>query len=116
MSNLNSRVARIVAGLAVVSAFAVAPMAAQAADTDVTGTLGAGSLTNTAPAITPFGATLTGIAQTANTDGRHAGTSRTRPAATTATASRSPRPRRPSATPTAPGGTIPRDRRLDADA
>ena len=40
MTHLNSRVARIVAGLAVVTAFAVAPMAAQAADTDATGTTG----------------------------------------------------------------------------
>ncbi len=68
MSNLNSRVARIVAGLAAVTAFAVAPMAAQADDTPVTGTLGAGLLENTAPAITPFGTTLTGIAQTENTE------------------------------------------------
>jgi hypothetical protein len=67
MSHLNSRVARIVAGLAVASAFAVVPMAAQAADTDATGTLSAGLLTNTAPAITPFAATLTGLAQTKNT-------------------------------------------------
>ena len=67
MSHLNSRVARIVAGLAVVSTFAVAPMAAQAADTNATGTLTAGALSNTAPAITAFGATLTGVNQTVNT-------------------------------------------------
>ena len=67
MSHLNSRVARIVAGLAVASAFAVVPMAAQAADTNATGTLTGGSLTNTAPAITPFSATLSGLAQTKNT-------------------------------------------------
>ena len=66
MTHLNSRVARIVAGLAVVSAFAVAPMA-QAADTNATGTLSAGSLTNTAPAITAFSTALTGVNQTVNT-------------------------------------------------
>ena len=69
MTHLNSRVARIVAGLAVVSAFAVAPMAAQAADTNATGTLTAGSLSNTAPAITALGnVALTGVAQTKTTD------------------------------------------------
>jgi len=67
MSILTPRSSRVLAGFAVLSAFAVAPMAAQAADTDATGTLGAGSLTNTAPAITPFTATLTGLAQTENT-------------------------------------------------
>jgi len=70
MTHLNARVARIVAGLAVVSAFAVAPMAAQAAltgDAAVTGTLNAGVLSVTAPTITAFSATLTGIAQTKNT-------------------------------------------------
>lgn len=67
MSHLNSRVARIVAGLAVVSAFGVAPMAAQAATTDATGTLSAGSLSNTAPVITAFSTALTGVNQTVNT-------------------------------------------------
>lgn len=67
MSHLNSRVARIVAGLAVASAFAVAPMAAQAADTAATGTLTGGSLSNNAPAITAFTATLTGVNQTVTT-------------------------------------------------
>jgi putative surface cell wall-binding protein len=66
MSFLTSRAARVAAGLAVVSAFAVAPIAAQAADTTATGTLTGGSLTNTAPAITPFSATLSGVNQTAN--------------------------------------------------
>lgn len=42
-------------------------MAAQAADTDATGTLSAGSLSNTAPAITAFSATLTGVTQTVPT-------------------------------------------------
>jgi hypothetical protein len=39
-------------------------MAAQAADTPLTGTLSAGLLSNTAPAITPFTATLSGVNQT----------------------------------------------------
>jgi len=68
MSILTPRSTRVLAGFAVMSAFAVAPMGAQAADTNATGTLGAGSLTNTAPTITPFAATLTGIAQTRNTE------------------------------------------------
>lgn len=68
MISLNSRVARIVAGLAVASAFAVAPMAAQAATTDATGTLTAGSLSNTAPVITAFSTALTGVNQTVTTD------------------------------------------------
>lgn len=68
MSIFTPRKTRIVAGLAVMTAFAFAPMAAQAADTDATGTLTGGDLTNTAPAITPFTTTLTGIAQTENTE------------------------------------------------
>jgi hypothetical protein len=68
MSHLNSRTKRVVAGLAVLSAFAVAPMAAQADDTAANGTLTGGSLTVVAPDITPFSATLTGIAQTRNTE------------------------------------------------
>ena len=64
---LTPRLPRAAAGLAVLSAFAVVPMAAQAADTAATGTLSAGTLTNTAPAFTPFSATLTGLAQTKNT-------------------------------------------------
>ena len=47
-----------------VSGCALAPMAAQAADTPLTGTLSAGLLSNTAPAITPFTATLSGVNQT----------------------------------------------------
>ncbi len=39
-------------------------MAAQAATTDATGTLSAGSLSNTAPAITAFTGTLSGVNQT----------------------------------------------------
>ncbi|MDX6690311.1 MAG: hypothetical protein QOG15_1768 [Solirubrobacteraceae bacterium] len=67
MSMLNSRLSKVAAGLAVASAFAVAPVASQAADTDATGTLTAGGLTNTAPVITPFGVTLTGFPQGVNT-------------------------------------------------
>jgi hypothetical protein len=68
MSFLASRAARVAAGLVVVSAFAAAPIAAQAVapTTDATGTLTAGSLSNTAPPITPFSATLTGLTQTAH--------------------------------------------------
>ena len=64
---LTPRLTRAAAGLAVLSAFAVVPMAAQAADTAATGTLSAGSLTNTAPAFTPFSATLSGLVQTKHT-------------------------------------------------
>ncbi|MEY2513167.1 MAG: hypothetical protein QOJ89_525 [bacterium] len=68
MSYLNPRSKRVVAGLAVLSAFAVAPMAAQAADsTQATGNLAGGGLVITAPSIAPFGATLTGVAQVADT-------------------------------------------------
>jgi hypothetical protein len=64
---LHPRVTRVAASLAVVSAFAVAPMAAQAADTNATGTLAAGSLSNVAPVIAPFNTTLTGLTQTVDT-------------------------------------------------
>jgi WxL domain surface cell wall-binding len=64
---LHTRVTRVAASLAVVSAFAVAPMTALAANTDATGTLAAGSLTNVAPVIAPFNATLTGLTQTVDT-------------------------------------------------
>ena len=64
--SLTPRVSRVVAGMAVLGAFAVVPFAAQAADTNATGTLSAGSLSNTAPVITPFTATLTGDNQTVN--------------------------------------------------
>jgi WxL domain surface cell wall-binding len=50
----------------VASAFAVAPVAAQA-DTTAQGLLTAGSLVETAPAITAFPTTLTGATQTVNT-------------------------------------------------
>jgi hypothetical protein len=68
MSFLNQRLARVTAGVAVVSALAVAPMAAQAADTTVTGVLTPGALSLTTPAITALGSVaLTGITQTKNT-------------------------------------------------
>jgi hypothetical protein len=60
---LNPRVARIAAGVAVVSGFAVVPMVAQADTTVATGTIGAGALSEVAPAITPFTASLTGVSQ-----------------------------------------------------
>ena len=62
------RTTRVSAGIAVLAVFAASSAAAQAADTDATGLLSAGALTNTAPAITPFGATLTGVNQTVTTD------------------------------------------------
>lgn len=64
MSFLNSRVSWLAAGVVAVSGCALAPMAAQGADTPLTGTLSAGLLSNTAPAITPFTATLSGVNQT----------------------------------------------------
>lgn len=54
-------VARVVPGAVVVAALAALPLSARAADTNVTGTLTGGLLTNTAPAITPFSAALTGV-------------------------------------------------------
>jgi hypothetical protein len=63
------RVSRVNVGFAVVAAVAAFPMVAQAgtADTELAGTLSAGSLTNTAPAIASFGATLTGVTQDVTT-------------------------------------------------
>jgi hypothetical protein len=58
------RLTRAAIGLAAVSAFALVPVAAQAADTTATGTLTGGSLSVTAPVITPFTTTLTGATQT----------------------------------------------------
>lgn len=63
----SSRIPRVAAGLAVLATIAAVPVAAQAADTDATGTLTGGGLSNTAPAITPFAATLTGVTQTVTT-------------------------------------------------
>jgi hypothetical protein len=64
MSFLNSRVSWLAAGAVAISGCALAPMAALGADTPLTGTLSAGLLSNTAPAITPFTATLSGVNQT----------------------------------------------------
>jgi len=50
--------------MAVLAAFAIVPVAAQAATTTATGTLTTGSLSVTAPAITAFSAALTGSTQT----------------------------------------------------
>jgi hypothetical protein len=61
------RLTRAAIGLAAVSAFALAPMAAQADGTTATGTLTAGALSEVAPAITPFTAALTGITRTVST-------------------------------------------------
>jgi hypothetical protein len=58
---------RAAVALGMVCAFAAAPMVAQAADTNATGTLSAGGLSVAAPPITPFTATLTGVNQTVNT-------------------------------------------------
>ena len=49
-------------------AFAVLPVMAHAADTDATGTLTTGGLSNTAPAITPFNYQLTGSTATVTTN------------------------------------------------
>jgi hypothetical protein len=51
----------------VAPALAVAPIAAQAAATQATGTPTGGSVSNTAPAISPFTATLSGVNQTVDT-------------------------------------------------
>jgi hypothetical protein len=64
---MQPRIAAVAAALAVTSAIAIAPMAAQAADTDAVGTLAGGALSNTAPPITAFNATLTGVTQTVRT-------------------------------------------------
>src|ERR1019366_5378567 len=67
MSFSNLRVLRVAAGLAVLSAFAVLPIAAQAAESNLEATLSGGALSNTAPTITPFAATLSGVTQTITT-------------------------------------------------
>jgi hypothetical protein len=66
---LSSRVVlrRAAVALGTAAAFAVAPIAAQATNTNATGTLTAGSVSNTAPVITPFTAVLTGVDQTVHT-------------------------------------------------
>lgn len=63
----NPRIVRVATGLLVASAFAVVPVAAQAAANDADGTLTPGVLSNTAPVITPFTAGLTGVSQTVDT-------------------------------------------------
>ncbi len=63
----NPRVVRVATGVLVASAFAVVPVAANAAANDADGTLTAGALSNTAPVITPFATGLTGISQTVDT-------------------------------------------------
>ena len=54
---------RAAVGLAVVGAFAVAPIAAHATTTQATGTLTAGGLTVAAPGISTFDVPLTGVTQ-----------------------------------------------------
>jgi hypothetical protein len=63
MSFLNSRASWLAAGVVAVSGCALAPMAALGADTPLTGTLSGGLLSNNAPEITPFTATLSGVNQ-----------------------------------------------------
>jgi hypothetical protein len=58
---------RSAVALGVAAAFAAAPIVAQAATTQATGTLTGGSVSNTAPAISPFTAVLTGVDQTVDT-------------------------------------------------
>ncbi len=62
------RIMRAAIGLAAMSAFALAPMAAQAASADLAGTLTGGPLTNSAPALTAFSVDLTGVAQDVYTE------------------------------------------------
>jgi hypothetical protein len=61
------RGSRIIAGLFVAGAFAAVPMVAQADSTTALGTLSAGGLSVSAPAITPFTAGLTGVNQVVHT-------------------------------------------------
>src|SRR6202161_4149380 len=65
--SLTPWVERLAGGMVVLGAFAMVPLAAQSATTSATGTLSAGSLSNTAPVIAPFTATLTGDNQTVTT-------------------------------------------------
>jgi hypothetical protein len=68
MSKLSiSRGWRILAGLVVASAFAVAPMAARSAPGDLDGTLTAGSLTVSTPTLGNVNTTLNGANQTIDT-------------------------------------------------
>src|ERR1019366_3628866 len=112
MSFSNLRVLRVAAGLAVLSAFAVLPIAAQAAESNLEGTLSGGAPSNTAPTITPFAATLSGVTQTITTKvgawevtdatGSNAGYSVT-VAATAPTVGGSPAPFPPAPAPAAAG-------------
>ena len=72
LKRLTPHILQITAGLAMLCAFAVAPVAAQASEsesktTEAKYTLEGGPLTITAPAIAPFTATLKGTAQVAKT-------------------------------------------------
>jgi hypothetical protein len=64
--SITPRVSRVIAGLVVASAFAAAPVAAQAATTQAQGLLTGGALTNSAPSIAPLDTALTGVTQTVN--------------------------------------------------
>jgi hypothetical protein len=65
---LTCRGARAAASITALCILAAAPSVADAqVDSDATGTLSAGSLTNTAPAFTPFSITLSGVTQTVTT-------------------------------------------------
>jgi hypothetical protein len=66
--SITPRVSRVIAGLFVASAFAAAPVVAQAdsASTQAQGLLTGGTLTNTAPTIASLDAQLTGATQTVN--------------------------------------------------
>jgi hypothetical protein len=64
-----SRITRLAIGVAVVTAAAAAvPMAAQAQDSALGGTLTGGALVAAPPTITPFGVTLTGVSQSVSTN------------------------------------------------
>jgi hypothetical protein len=63
---ITPRGSRIIAGIVVASAFATAPIAAQAANTQAQGLLTGGSLTNNAPVIGSLAASLNGATQTVN--------------------------------------------------
>lgn len=56
------------AGVIAAGALATVPLTAQAADTNLTGTLTGGALSITTPAIAPFSTTLTGLTQTVNAE------------------------------------------------
>jgi hypothetical protein len=61
------RRAAVMLAAAAAAAIAVAPIAAQAVTTQATGTLTGGSVSNTAPAISPSTVVLTGVNQTVDT-------------------------------------------------